>query len=153
VLFSRIDPDIMALRAVVADAVTDYVGALPPVDPRHPLLGISRNRVPRFSGAWSVRLGSQGHHANHVHPAGVISSALYVALPQSQAQADTHAGWLALGTPQAELGIDLPAFDHVEPRPGRLVLFPSTLWHGTLPFDNGERLTVAFDVAPKAPPP
>jgi Putative 2OG-Fe(II) oxygenase len=30
---------------------------------------------------------------------------------------------------------------------GRLVLFPSTNWHGTLPFDEGERLSIAFDVA------
>ena len=36
----------------------------------------------------------------------------------------------------------------VEPAPGRLVLFPSWLWHGTRPFGDGERLTVAFDVAP-----
>ena len=35
----------------------------------------------------------------------------------------------------------------IEPKPGRLVLFPSTMWHGTEPFAAGERLTVAFDVA------
>ena len=31
--------------------------------------------------------------------------------------------------------------------PGRLALFPSTMWHGTVPFADGERLTIAFDVA------
>jgi len=25
-------------------------------------------------------------------------------------------------------------------------LFPSWMWHGTVPFEHGERLTVAFDV-------
>jgi hypothetical protein len=35
----------------------------------------------------------------------------------------------------------------VEPKPGRLVLFPSTMWHGTRPFPAGERLTIAFDIA------
>ncbi|HYD23379.1 MAG TPA: putative 2OG-Fe(II) oxygenase [Croceibacterium sp.] len=39
----------------------------------------------------------------------------------------------------------------IEPRPGRLVLFPSAMWHGTRPFPAGERLTVAFDVARPAP--
>ncbi len=30
-----------------------------------------------------------------------------------------------------------------------LVLFPSYLWHGTVPFDaGGRRLTAAFDVVP-----
>jgi hypothetical protein len=56
-------------------------------------------------------------------------------------------GWLKLGEPQAELGLDLEPFRKIEPKPGRLVLFPSTMWHGTIPFAEGERLTVAFDVA------
>ncbi|MBP9035232.1 MAG: hypothetical protein KBG29_15130 [Pseudomonadales bacterium] len=35
------------------------------------------------------------------------------------------------------------------PAVARLVLFPSYLWHGTVAFSApGERLTVAFDVAP-----
>ncbi|MFV1152036.1 putative 2OG-Fe(II) oxygenase, partial [Klebsiella pneumoniae] len=59
-----------------------------------------------------------------------------------------EAGWLTLGEPQAELGVDLGPFRTVEPIPGRLVLFPSTMWHGTRPIAGGERLTVAFDVAP-----
>jgi predicted 2-oxoglutarate/Fe(II)-dependent dioxygenase YbiX len=44
------------------------------------------------------------------------------------------------------LKLDLPSYAQIEPVPGRLVLFPATLWHGTTPFDRGERLTVAFDV-------
>ena len=43
--------------------------------------------------------------------------------------------------------VDLPPFRTVEPKPGRLALFPSYMWHGTRPFGEGERLTVAFDVA------
>jgi hypothetical protein len=31
---------------------------------------------------------------------------------------------------------------------GALVLFPSSMWHGTCPYSAaGERLTVAFDIA------
>ena len=56
-------------------------------------------------------------------------------------------GWLKLGEPQAELGLGLAPFRTVEPKAGRLVLFPSTMWHGTIPFAAGERMTVAFDVA------
>lgn len=107
-----------------------------------------RDRRPRFSGSWSVRLGGGGHHANHVHPQGWISSALYVALPPKNAGDAPDAGWLTLGEPQAALGLALPPSRMVEPVPGRLILFPSWLWHGTRPFGEGERLTVAFDVAP-----
>lgn len=145
-LFSRIEPEIQQLRAAVVAAVEDYARALPPPLPGHPLLGPPRAPI-RFAGSWSVRLRAQGHHSNHVHPAGWISSALYVALPSGAERGAAPAGWLSLGQPQAELGLDLEPVRLVEPKPGRLVLFPSTMWHGTVPFQDGERLTVAFDVA------
>lgn len=143
-LFSRIEPEIKALRAAVVEAVEAHIAQLPAPQPDHPLLSVPRGRRVRFAGSWSVRLAGGGHHANHIHPVGWFSSAFYVALPPETPE---PAGWLTLGVPQAELGIDLPPIRQIEPRPGRLVLFPSTLWHGTVPFDAGERLTVAFDVA------
>jgi hypothetical protein len=146
-LFSRIEPEIRTLRAAVVEAVEAHIAQLPPVRPDHPLLGLKRGGRVRFSGSWSVRLTGGGHHANHIHPAGWFSSALYVGLPEPGTLGADRAGWLTLGEPQAELGLDLPPFRRIEPKPGRLVLFPSTLWHGTVPFEAGERLTVAFDVA------
>lgn len=144
-LFSRLEPEIRALRALIVETVSNHVAQLPPPDPRHPLLAYGRSSRPRFAGSWSVRLAGGGHHANHVHPAGWISSAFYAVVPE-EAESGQQ-GWLTLGSPQAELGIDLPPRQVVQPRPGRLVLFPSTMWHGTLPYQDGERLTVAFDVA------
>jgi hypothetical protein len=76
---------------------------------------------------------------------GWLSSALYIVLPPDVAEG--HKGWLALGEPDAELKLDLAPVRMVEPRQGRLALFPSSMWHGTRPFDSGERMTVAFDVA------
>ena len=70
---------------------------------------------------------------------------MYIVLPGEAERGPAEAGWLSLGE-ATELGIDLPPIRTVEPKPGRLVLFPSTMWHGTRPFDAGERLTVAFDV-------
>ena len=83
-----------------------------------------------------------------MHPLGWISSALYVALPHRAPVEAEDAGWLTLGEPDRKLGVDLPPWRKVEPEPARLVLFPSWMWHGTVPFPEGERLTVAFDVAP-----
>ena len=37
----------------------------------------------------------------------------------------------------------------IQPKPGRLVLFPSYMWHGTIPFHaDAVRTTIAFDVVP-----
>jgi tetratricopeptide (TPR) repeat protein len=146
-LFRRIEPEIRALRSAVTTAVERYVAQLPPADPKHPLLSRRRDRASRFAGSWSVRLRGGGYHANHVHPQGWISSALYVALPSTGSHRDRHAGWLAMGEPPPGLPLGLSATRHVQPRPGKLVLFPSWMWHGTVPFRTGERLTVAFDVA------
>jgi tetratricopeptide (TPR) repeat protein len=144
-LFPRLEPAIRKLRTLIAGAVQRHLAQLPPQAPRHPTLYPERNRPVRFAGSWSVRLGAQGFHVSHTHPSGWYSSAFYVALPEAPGPAP--GGWLALGEPPSELGIDLPPIRLIEPRPGRLVLFPSTMWHGTRPFNDGERLTVAFDVA------
>lgn len=149
-LFSRSEPEIRALRALIVETVERHVVQLPPAAPGHPTLLPKRGPI-RFAGSWSVRLTGQGFHVNHVHPQGWISSAFYVGLPE-RIGGETQAGWLALGE-ASELGITLPPIRVVEPKPGRLVLFPSTMWHGTRRFAEGERLTVAFDVARPGQPP
>jgi len=146
-LLSRIEPEIRALRQLLARTVERHIAQLPPYDPAHPLLQKTWRGPVRFSGSWSIRLFDQGYHANHVHPEGWLSSAFYVALPDRKPGEAPEAGWLQLGAPQKELGSPLETVRSVEPKPGRLVLFPSTMWHGTNPFSAGERLTVAFDVA------
>lgn len=142
-LFDRREPAVRAIVAMVRDAVGRYVAALPN-DPTHPLLRRKATAV-RFAGSWSVRLTQAGFHINHVHERGWISSAFYFALPERHGDE----GALTLGVPPVELGLDLPARRVVRPEVGRLALFPSSMWHGTLPFARaGERLTVAFDVVP-----
>ena len=144
-LLPRIEPEIRALRRAIVETVREHIDQLPPPQPGHPLLVEKRSPI-GFAGSWSVRLTGGGRHINHVHPSGWISSALYVALPdERELGGDDKAGWLTLGE-ATELGLDLPPIRTIEPRPGRLVLFPSTMWHGTRPFEAGERLTVAFDV-------
>jgi tetratricopeptide (TPR) repeat protein len=139
------DPAIQDIRARITAAVQDYLDALPPPGPGHPLLGCERGRI-AFAGSWSVRLLPDGYHSTHTHPQGIISSALYVGLPDAKDLGSPPAGWLELGAPPPDLAINLPAYQQIEPKPGRLALFPSTQWHATKPFEKGERLTIAFDI-------
>jgi Tfp pilus assembly protein PilF len=141
------DPAIQAVRARISAAVRGYVEDLPAAMAGHPLLGHRLDMV-LFEGSWSVRLADAGFHSAHTHTRGWISSALYVALPGDPG--DPPAGWFTYGGPPPELGLPLEPYGAVQPEPGRLVLFPSTMWHGTRPFAAGERLTIAFDV--KLPP-
>ena len=101
-----------------------------------------------MTGAWSVRLRAGGRHTDHIHPRGWVSSALHVVTPPPTPCAP-KAGWLRFGAAHLGAGLSLEAEHWVEPRPGRVVLFPSWMWHGTEPFTGpGERLSIAFDVQP-----
>ena len=139
-------PLIRALRARLVQAVSAWRDGLPDDDPAHPLLGRKPTAI-RFPGSWSVRLAPGGWHSAHTHPQGWASTALYLNLPEDPGP--DHAGELALGLPPPELGLGLSVMRYITPRPGRLAIFPSTTWHGTVPFKGAERLTIAFDIAPQ----
>ena len=103
-----------------------------------------------LAGSWSVFLRPNGYHVNHIHNEGWLSSAFYVELPTSPPE-DPRAGWIKFGEPGVPTEPRLGPEHFVQPQPGRLVLFPSYMWHGTVPFASDERrITIAFDVQPKA---
>lgn len=136
------------LRLAIASAVQAF-----PRDDDHPFWSRRQPRPTsdglRFAGAWSVRLRSQGYHTNHIHPEGWISSAFYVDLPREVREASDTSGFIQFGRPMSELGLDLPPRRILKPEVGTLVLFPSYMWHGTVPFESTEpRITVAFDLLP-----
>jgi len=146
-LFDRPGRAVEGLRERIREAVADYVRALPD-DPAHPMLA-RKDGTFDFTGAWSCRLRSSGYHSNHVHPQGWISSAYYVSLPDAVADETARQGWLKFGESNFALGERDRAERMIKPAVGRLVLFPSYFWHGTVPFASQDvRLTVAFDVVP-----
>ncbi|NNC48408.1 MAG: hypothetical protein HKO13_08280 [Sphingomonas sp.] len=147
-LLKRREAPIIGLRRAVRSAVRGFIEALPPTEQEHPFLSRPRQSF-RFEGSWSIRLRPQGHHVAHIHSHGWISSALYVDLPEEVAGNADRKGWLQIGAPPSWVKGAMPPIDHIEPAPLKLALFPSIFWHGTVPFDAGERLTVAFDVVPR----
>ena len=149
-LFIRTEPEILLLSEALAAAIRQFVAALPPLDPRHPLL-THRDQGMAFGPSWSVRLPGGGYHAAHFHPGGIISSACYISLPDEISDTSDQSGWLEIGRPPPELGLNVEPIVTFQPKAGHLILFPSFLFHGTRPFGDGERLTVAFDLVPVPP--
>jgi tetratricopeptide (TPR) repeat protein len=131
----------------ITQAVQRYIAEMPD-DPSHPL-SARRRRGFRYAGSWSSQLSSDGFHVNHIHQKGWISSCYYVAVPQAASDMASQAGWLKFGEPPEEFGATFAPCRTVQPLPGRLVLFPSYMWHGTIAFrDPQKRLTIAFDAIP-----
>lgn len=146
-IFEQGLPLVNVLKALVSEAIDGYIARLPD-DAAHPFLR-RRRAAWRYTDSWSSCLGQGGHHTNHVHPHGWISSSYYVSVPPGTLVAHGPAGWLQFGEPDFDTGLGDAVRLRVRPRPGRLVLFPSMFWHGTLPFhEPATRLTIAFDVMP-----
>lgn len=144
-LFVEPSPALAAFEAMVRAAID---GLALPDDPAHPFLG-ARPRAYSLD-AWCNILVAEGHQAGHIHNLGWLSGVYYVALPPGLG-ADGSAGCLEFGRPGYGLP-ETPAMGlrRVRPREGLAALFPSYLWHGTIPFEGeGERISIAFDVHPK----
>lgn len=140
------DPALRAAFGAFVEPIADYRARLGD-SPDHPLAAGNRGRA-RFAGCWSVQLGRHGFHVNHIHTEGWLSSAYYVSLPAEVEDRERQSGWIKFGEPRYPVPGAGPAMT-LEPRPGRLVLFPSYMWHGTTAIhEDGQRLTVAFDVVP-----
>ncbi len=146
-LFGAGHDPVELLRAKIDDAVADYVRRMPS-DESHPLYK-RRRAAFRYSASWSSRLYDCGFHTNHVHPKGWISSAYYVALPEAVENEAAKEGWIKFGEPNLPFGVADAVRRSVKPRTGTLVLFPSYMWHGTIPFHSQQsRTTIAFDAIP-----
>lgn len=155
ILFHRTEPVLAELHQAIRATLETYRDQLPPRDDTHPLLR-HRERAWQLLGSWSVRLtggggGAGDYHTAHIHPQGIVSSALYLVVPEEAADADRKLGWLEVGRPPPDLRLDLEPLRVICPQEAHLALFPSTLYHGTTPFGasrraDAERMTVAFDV-------
>ena len=140
--------EILALLQSFREALAD-MQAHSGSDTAHPFT--ARNVSPaEIIGCWSVRLRRGGFHVNHIHPEGWVSSAYYASVPDEVDDSTVRSGWLKFGEPRFAVP-GLGPFLEVQPRAGRLVLFPSYLWHGTHALRGDEpRMSVPFDAVPQA---
>ena len=80
-------------------------------------------------------------HWDRFHSEGWLSSAFYVETPDAALETDAREG-LDHFRPAAlrhRAAAARPCERFVKPKPGRLVLFPSYMWHGTVPFTTRPR--------------
>lgn len=130
----------------IDEAVRWYKSQLPD-DPDHPAVRWAPEEW-RLT-AWGVVMMSGGHEAAHIHPNGWLSGVFYVNLPEVIGKRGNE-GYLEFGKPTPDLHVKTPpALRHYKPELGQMFLFPSYLYHGTVPFKSDERrICIAFDVEP-----
>lgn len=120
-----------------------------PAQAGHPFFGAIPGANWRIN-VWATRVADHGLIDTHLHVESWLSGAYYVELPVALGGAD-NAGWLEFNRSPPDLpAVPEEVIEVVEPRLGRIYLFPSYLHHRTLPFaGGGERISISFDLAPE----
>ena len=95
--------------------------------------------------AWGTLLEGEGTVDSHIHLEGYLGMVYYPELPPEVSEGQ---GWLELGRPPDDFPIEVePITQLIEPKPGRLVIFPGYLFHRTTPFKSTHRrISIAYDV-------
>jgi tetratricopeptide (TPR) repeat protein len=143
-IFDLGTPMLARLQKIIRESIETYFEARAGVTDRYVA---QRPRMFTLAG-WVVRLRQAGRQDPHIHPDGWLSGVLYLRLPP-RASADEGAIAFTPGGYLYQTGSsDKPDFLH-RPRAGDLVLFPSSLFHYTVPFSaDAERISLAFDLLP-----
>ena len=149
-------PPFLALCSLIETTIAEYSETVAQT-PLHPYLSPMSQK---FSlSIWATTLTGPGHQSPHFHPSGWLSGVYYVSLPKAISEDDqTKAGWIEYGKPNDNFGLKATSLTHtIQPEEGLMVLFPSYMYHRTIPFDlnagpdnNQTRISFAFDAVPQS---
>ncbi|KGM06086.1 TPR repeat [Methylophaga thiooxydans] len=146
-LFKRSEPSFRQLAGLVADAIERYRQTFSGENCQF-VKAFPRNT--EFASSWYVRMRTGGHLTSHIHEEGWVSGSLYLSLPTNKQH--EHEGSIELSTH----GDDYPQKHDrfptktIAPEVGDLVMFPSSVFHRTIPFSSDdERICIAFDLKPE----
>jgi len=145
-LFKRPEPSFRRLGELVKQEFLHYKNHFAGADCE--LIKSFPNEL-EFTSSWYVRMRRGGYVDRHIHEVGWISGAVYLVLPTDKKEPTE--GCFEYGThgdnyPQKHS--DFPV-GITTPKIGDIVLFPSSLFHRTIPFNSNEqRICIAFDLKP-----
>ena len=95
---------------------------------------------------WAVNLKTSGYQKSHNHSNSWLSGVFYLKVPSKLSKNDGNIKF-------SKHGYNFPKSNEVssskiiEVNEGKLVMFPSSLYHETIPFESNEdRISIAFDV-------
>lgn len=145
-LTSKPKGPVTGFEKLVGNAVDQFVGSIGN-DEGHPFIA---NRPRRWHLAvWAIVLEGEGYQVPHIHRTAWLSGVYYVQVPDI-VRGGGQDGWIEFGEPAPEYHWSAePETKAFQPEPGLMVLFPSYVFHRTIPFESDEtRISIAFDVVP-----
>ncbi|MCB5184100.1 tetratricopeptide repeat protein [Methylobacillus gramineus] len=145
-LFKRQEQSFKTLSALIRQQVQEYQQHF--ADKDCDLMRHFPQEV-EFTSSWYVRMRQGGHLTSHIHEIGWLSGCVYLALPkQAVGSNDGSIEFSTHGDEYPKMHDHFPA-RAIAPAVGDIVLFPSSLFHRTIPFHSDEeRICIAFDIKP-----
>jgi len=106
-----------------------------------------KNKPKKFKFiSWSNILKKEGHNIPHIHPSGWVSGVFYLQMPNKIKNDEAGIQFHLEGDDFISTKKDFPK-QSISPCVGDIVLFPSSLFHSTVPFSSDEkRICIAFDL-------
>lgn len=145
-LFKRPEASFRRLAQLIEAAIADYRARLVGADCEYARAFPAHTA---FSSSWYVKMRRGGHLTSHIHETGWLSGVVYLAMPPRTPGSED--GCIEFSTDGDGYPKRHDAFPRrvFAPQVGDIVLFPSSLFHRTIPFAADEdRVCVAFDIAP-----
>lgn len=106
---------------------------------------------PEFSSSWYVKMNSGGHLTSHIHETGWLSGVLYLAIPPRETGSTEGCIEFSMHGDNYPQQHDNFASIIKETAVGDIILFPSSLFHRTIPFNSSsDRICIAFDIKPRS---
>lgn len=146
-LFKRAESSFRKLAALVQHEIEAYRARFAGADCE---LMQSFPAETEFSSSWYVKMRQGGHLTSHIHETGWLSGSVYLSLPKDRGDGrDGSIEFSTHGDNYPQKHADFPTRT-IAPAVGDIVLFPSSLFHRTVPFSSDEaRICVAFDLKPR----
>lgn len=107
-------------------------------------------RRPKLDSLWVNLLKAGGGHSGHIHPHGILSGTVYVAVPPGAGgirfEDPRLPLMMAAPTPRADAALERQRFVSVQPTPGTVLLWESWLRHEVLPgTGRQDRISISFN--------
>ena len=144
-LFSNPTGPLAVLKDVISREINNYYEEI-----REEQIAFAR-RWPEKSVlyGWYIHMLPGGHQLAHIHPTGWLSGVIHLSVPTESRTSDAGRIEFMLKDPEKPAINDEGPRVIYEPKPGQLLLFPSSLLHQTIPFESDEpRQCIAFDLRP-----
>ena len=143
-LFLKNNPQIEKLKKILLENINEYRNIFSNSEE-----GFIKDWPKNFSlYGWLVSIKKGGKLKAHIHKDGWLSGSIYLKMPKRNSSNEGNILFDLAGPDYPDGGKQFPE-QEFEISEGNLVLFPSSLYHQTIPFSsNEERISFAFDVFP-----